>query len=72
MKVNELVSMFDGIAINSICAWNGRGNTPSKGFSFESTNALCDAYGNEEVKSWELRGKFGRTELSIRMYGTEM
>lgn len=27
MKVNELVPMFNGITINSIYAWNGRGNT---------------------------------------------
>ena len=73
MKVNELVSMFDGITINSICAWNGRGNTPSKGFSFESTDELCEAYGDENVMSWKLECKcVGFVTLTVKMHGTEM
>lgn len=73
MKVNELVSMVRGININSIHAWNGRGNTPSKGFSFYSTSGLCEAYGDESVVSWKLEGKYyGFVALTIMMLGTEM
>lgn len=73
MKVNELVPMFDGININSIYAWNGRGNTPSKGFSFGSTDKLCEAYGDESVMNWKLEGKcVGFVTLTVKMHGTEM
>lgn len=74
MKVNELAAMFNGtVKVDSICAWNGRGNTPSKGAFFDTIESLRDAYGERDVKSWKLEGKYyNYIELSVTMFGTDM
>lgn len=69
MTVAKLVDMLSKLNANPdyICAWNAKGNTPPKGFSFKSYDELVYAYGNETVIEWNLKGTLAYIELSVKL-----